>query len=93
MSLVGNIKGYVVIGNTIKMPKNNTRTFDVDDEVATTAVALGPIEPGFKNAVLSIKNGKYSSFDKEFQAEIETLSSFINIVKVKQQSTSTFVVP
>ena len=27
-----------------------------------------------------------NSFDKEFQAEIETLSSFINIVKTKQQS-------
>lgn len=27
-----------------------------------------------------------SSFDKEFQSEIETLSSFINIVKEKQKS-------
>ncbi len=34
LSLVGNIKGYVVIGNTLKMPENNTPTFDVDDEVA-----------------------------------------------------------
>lgn len=64
LSLVGNIKGYVVIGNTLKMPGNNTPTFDVDDEVATAAVAPGPIEPGFKgfkNAALSIKNGKYKS--------------------------------
>ena len=30
------------------------------------------------------------SFDKEFQSEIETLSSFINIVKEKQSSTKIF---
>ena len=34
-----------------------------------------------------------NSFDKEFQAEIETLSSFINIVKAKQESKPTFFVP
>lgn len=66
LSLVGNIKGYVVIGNILKMPENNTPTFDVDNEVTATvaAAAPGPIEPGFKsfkNASLSIKNGKYKS--------------------------------
>lgn len=64
LSLVGNIKGYVVIGNTLKMPKDNTPTYDMDDEVALTAAVPGPIQPGFKgfkNASLTIKNGKYKS--------------------------------
>ena len=63
LSLVGNVRGYVVIGNTLKMPENNTPTYDVDDEIAMAA-APGPIEPGFKGfkgASLSIKNGKYRS--------------------------------
>lgn len=34
-----------------------------------------------------------SSFDKEFQAEIETLSSFINIVKAKQENKTIFSTP
>ena len=61
LSLVGNVRGAVVIGNTLKTPENNTPIYDVDDEI-TMAAAPGPIEPGFKGfkgASLSIKNEKY----------------------------------
>lgn len=33
LSLVGNIKGYVVIGDALKIPENDTPTFDEDIEV------------------------------------------------------------
>lgn len=65
LSLVGNIKGYVVIGNTLKAPEVNTPTYDVDEEtVSTRALHPGPIQPGFKgfrDASVTIKNGKYRS--------------------------------
>lgn len=65
LSLVGNIKGYVVVGNTLKAPEVSTPTYDVDDEaVSTRALYAGPVEPGFKgfkNASVGIKNGKYRS--------------------------------
>lgn len=65
MSLVGNIKGYVVVGNTLKAPEVNTPTYDTDEEtVSTRALHPGPIQPGFKgfkDASLTIKNGKYRS--------------------------------
>lgn len=65
LALVGNIKGYVVVGNTLKAPEVSTPTYDVDDEaVSTRALYAGPVEPGFKgfkNASVGIKNGKYRS--------------------------------
>lgn len=65
LSLVGNIKGYVVVGNTLKAPEVSTPTYDVDEEtVSTRALHPGPIQPGFKgfkDASVAIKNGKYRS--------------------------------
>lgn len=65
LSLVGNIKGYVVVGNTLKAPEVSTPTYDVDEEtVSTRALHPGPIQPGFKSfkdASVAIKNGKYRS--------------------------------
>lgn len=65
LSLVGNIKGYVVVGNTLKAPEVSTPTYDVDEEtVSTRALHPGPIQPGFKSfkdASVTIKNGKYRS--------------------------------
>lgn len=65
LSLVGNIKGYVVIGNTLKAPEVNTPTYEVDEEaVSTRALRPGPIQPsfkGFRDASVAIKNGKYRS--------------------------------
>ena len=65
LSLVGNIKGYVVIGNTLKAPEVNTPTYEVDEEaVSTRALRPGPIQPGYKgfrDASVTIKNGKYRS--------------------------------
>lgn len=65
LSLVGNIRGYVVVGNTLKAPEVSTPTYDVDEEtVSTRALHPGPIQPGFKgfkDASVTIKNGKYRS--------------------------------
>lgn len=65
LSLVGNIQGYVVVGNTLKVPEIDTPTYDIDEEIASTrAIYPGPIQPGFKgfkDASLTIKNGKYRS--------------------------------
>lgn len=65
MSLLGNIKGYVVIGNSLRGPKYDYPTYDLDEVVsATRAAEPTPIEPGFKgfkDASLTIKNGKYKS--------------------------------
>lgn len=65
LSLVGNIKGYVVVGNTLKAPEVSTPTYDVDEEaVSTRALYAGPVQPGFKgfnDASVGIKNGKYKS--------------------------------
>jgi hypothetical protein len=76
LALVGNASGYVVIGNSLKRPVNNSPTFDYDmnesivypssDNVKSKSTRAGasPIEPGFKgfsNASLTIKNGKYKS--------------------------------
>lgn len=65
LSLVGNIKGYVVVGNTLKAPEVSTPTYDIDeDAVSTRALYSGPIQPGFKgfkDASVAIKNGKYRS--------------------------------
>lgn len=61
MSLLGNIKGYVVIGNSLRGPKYDYPTYDLDEVVsATRAAEPTPIEPGFKgfkDASLTIKNG------------------------------------
>lgn len=67
MALVGNIQGYVVIGNKLVAPKLLEPTFDKDNDstdVVLTRAATGPIQPGFKafkNSSLTIKNGKYKS--------------------------------
>lgn len=65
LSLVGNIKGYVVVGNTLKVPEVSTPTYDVDEEVVSTrALYQGAVQPGFKgfkDASITIKNGKYKS--------------------------------
>ena len=65
LSLLGNIKGYVVIGNSLRGPKYDYPTYDLDEVVsATRAAEPTPIEPGFKgfkDASLTIKNGKYKS--------------------------------
>lgn len=65
LSLVGNIKGYVVVGNLLKSPQNNTPNYNVEKAVNTCAIANSvPIKNGFKgfrDATLSVKNGKYDS--------------------------------
>ena len=68
MKLVGNAKGYIVIGNRLIGPKNETPnfkgTYTSVTTVKTRAAAPGPIEPGFRSfngASLTIKNGKYKS--------------------------------
>lgn len=45
-----------------------------------------------ENLKLVVPAPYLSSFDKEFQAEIETLSSFVNIVKEKQESRTIYSV-
>lgn len=67
LSLVGNVAGYVVIGNVLKKAENMNPTYDSDEpgnDTAGYAIVPGPIEPGFKgfkNSSLTIKNGKYKS--------------------------------
>lgn len=67
MALVGNIDGYVIIGDEIVSPEISTPTFDLDsdtEEAVSTETYTTPIQPGFKafkNSSLTIKNGKYTS--------------------------------
>lgn len=70
LAVVGNIKGYVVIGNKLVGPKLATPTFDLDNDTVSSSVLTRatttstPIQPGFKafnNSSLTIKNGKYKS--------------------------------
>ncbi len=68
MKLVGNIKGFVVIGNNLIGPKEDTpnflETYSNVLEVKTRMIPPGAIEPGFRSfqgASLTIKNGKYKS--------------------------------
>lgn len=68
MNLVGNAKGYVVIGNRLVGPQNDTPNFTgiymVSDKSNTRATVSGPIQPGFRSfsdTSLTIKNGKYKS--------------------------------
>lgn len=67
LALVGNIAGYVVIGNRLKTAKNMTPTYDSGEpegSMTDYSINPGPIQPGFKdfkNASLTIKNGKYKS--------------------------------
>lgn len=68
MKLVGNIKGFVVIGNRLIGPKENTPDFSESYssilEVKSRVTRPMPIEPGFRSfqgASLTIKNGKYKS--------------------------------
>lgn len=66
MTLVGNIKGYVVIGDKLIAPNNNTPNYGSVNVsvVAKSSMAAGPIQPGFRafvNSSLTIKNGKYKS--------------------------------
>ena len=64
LSLVGNIDGYVVIGNKLQQAKKNYPTYDEREVISTMNLSAGPIEPGwkeFKNASLTIKKGKYKS--------------------------------
>ncbi|MEY8685333.1 DUF4848 domain-containing protein [Bacteroides sp. AN502(2024)] len=60
LSLVGNIKGYVVIGNELKAPQKNTPTYDMDETaVATRAAIFGANRTnfvGFQKATVSVKN-------------------------------------
>ena len=60
--LVGNLAGYVVIGNTLKKPELEYPEYKLDNE--NVVMAAGTIEPGFKafkNASLTIKNGGVKS--------------------------------
>lgn len=65
LSLVGNIKGYVVIGNELRTPQNNTPTYELSETpIATRAAIAGKNKSdfiGFKKAVLSIVNRNYKS--------------------------------
>lgn len=60
LSLVGNIKGYVVIGNDLKVPQNNMPTYGMDETaVATRGAISGKNRPdfvGFQKATISVKN-------------------------------------
>lgn len=64
LALVGNVDGYVVIGDHLQKPEKDYPTFDNREIVSTLGLNPGPIEPGwkeFKNASLTIKSGKYKS--------------------------------
>lgn len=65
LSLVGNIKGYVVIGNELKAPRNNTPTYGIAEMTVTTRVAISGKNKsgfiGFPRATLSITNDNYES--------------------------------
>lgn len=64
LSLVGNIKGYVVIGNVLKAPQNNSPLYKVDAVAASTRASGAEGKSdfiGFKNASLTINNGNYRS--------------------------------
>lgn len=61
LSLVGNIKGYVVIGNELKAPHNNTPTYNMGETatVTTRGAVSGKNRSdfvGFQKATISIKN-------------------------------------
>lgn len=60
LSLVGNIKGYVIIGNELKAPQNNTPTYDMDETVVAIRAAISganrPNFVGFQKATVSVKN-------------------------------------
>lgn len=60
LSLVGNIKGYVVIGNELKAPQNNTPTYDMNETVVATRAAISGTNRsnfvGFQKATVSVKN-------------------------------------
>jgi hypothetical protein len=68
-ALIGNVYGYVVVDSTLIEPADTIPTFEVDDyetdnQGALTRIAYGIIQPRFKaykNASLTIKNGKYKS--------------------------------
>lgn len=63
--LFGNIKGYVVIGNSLRGFKYDYFIYDLDEVVLVIwVVELILIElgfKGFKDVLLIIKNGKYKS--------------------------------
>lgn len=65
LSLVGNIKGYVVIGNELKTPQSNIPTYDIiEAPIATRAPISGTNKSnfvGFKKASLTITNENYKS--------------------------------
>ena len=75
LSLLGNIKGYVVIGNKLRRPKHGYPTYDLDTLLSVTrAAGPAPIEPGFKrfkDASLTIKNGKYKSTTNYINKQIK----------------------
>ena len=67
-NIIGNVMGYVVIGNRLVDPQKSTPDFSDAYtsvvKVKTRAVDMGPIEPGFRSfggTSLSVKNGKYKS--------------------------------
>lgn len=68
MNYVGNAKGYVVIGNRLVGPRDDTPnlngTYIVEANAITRATSPAPIQPGFRgfsDTSLTIKNGKYKS--------------------------------
>lgn len=65
LSLVGNIKGYVVIGNELITPQNNTPAYELSETPAATRAAIAGKTKSdfipFKKAVLSITNQNYKS--------------------------------
>lgn len=65
LSLIGNIKGYVVIGNVLKAPKKNSPLYKVDAVAASTRASGAVMDQsdfiGFQNASLTINNGNYRS--------------------------------
>lgn len=71
MALIGNIAGYVVIGETLVGAESNSPTFDTHAytsdvqmiQTAQTRVYTGPVEPGFKgfyDASLTISKDKFT---------------------------------
>lgn len=71
MSLIGNIAGFVVIGETLVGAESNLPTFNIHTytsdvqmiQTGQTRVYTGPVEPGFKgfnNASLTISKDKFS---------------------------------
>lgn len=60
LSLVGNIKGYVVIGDKLKAPQKNTPTYDMGETAVATRAAISrkyrPDFVGFPKATVTVKN-------------------------------------